>query len=65
MENRDRDKVSRSEAPSEKRDINRDVSSRRGDEESSSEPAFGENIGESEDLEPGSRHRGSRADIDH
>lgn len=55
MENRDRDKVSRNDKSTDAGEINREVASRRGKEESGSDIEFGEKIGESENLEPGSR----------
>jgi hypothetical protein len=55
MENRDRDKLSRSSGPTDAGDVNRDVSSRRGQEENISDAEFGQKIGQSEELEPNSR----------
>jgi hypothetical protein len=58
MENRDRDKVSRRDEPTEAGDINRDVTSRIGNENDDSSAEFGQKIGRSEDLnEPNERDR--------
>ena len=56
MDNRDRDKVSRnSTGPTDAGNVNRDVASRRGQEEHIEPVDFGQNIGESENLEPNTR----------
>lgn len=58
MENRDRDKVSRSTVPTEAGDINRDTSARAGNEKDDSSAEFGQKIGRAEDLgEPNERAR--------
>ena len=49
MENRDRDKVSQSESPTEAGDINRETSQKKGIEKDSS-AEFGQRIGRAEDL---------------
>lgn len=49
MENRDRDKMSRSEGPTPAGDVNRETSERKGTEKDSS-AEFGQKIGRSEDL---------------
>lgn len=54
MENRDRDKLSRSTGSSSAGKVNRDVSSRRGQEENANAD-FGQKIGQSERQEPDSR----------
>ncbi len=60
MENRDRDKLSRKSGPTSAGDVNRDVSSRRGQEKKDIPDAeFGKKIGQSENLEPKSRQSGS------
>ncbi len=61
MENRDRDKLSRKSGPTSAGDVNRDVSSRKGQEEKEdiSNADFGKKIGQSEDLEPKSRQGSS------
>jgi hypothetical protein len=51
MENRDRDKVSRSEKPTDAGDINREVASREGREKHDSGVDFGQKIGESEEFD--------------
>jgi hypothetical protein len=50
MENRDRDKVSRSTTPTEAGDVNRKTSQDLGRTQSGSSAEFGENIGRSENL---------------
>jgi hypothetical protein len=57
MENRDRDKVSRSTTPTQAGDVNRKTSQDLGRTQSGSNAEFGENIGRSENLtnEPSSR----------
>ena len=56
MENRDRDKVSRNNTgPTEAGDLNRDTSSRIGNENDDSTSEFGQNIGRSENLEEPNR----------
>lgn len=65
MENRDRDKVSQSDHPTDAGEINRDVASRRGQEEHSSDAEFGQKIGESENLEPKSNDRSGRSEGNH
>lgn len=54
MENRDRDKLSRSKESTSAGDVNRDVSSRRGEDENVNAD-FGRKIGQSERQEPDSR----------
>jgi hypothetical protein len=49
MENRDRDKLSQSEGPTEAGDINRETSQKKGKENDSSAD-FGQSIGRSEEL---------------
>ena len=59
MENRDRDKVSRSTGPTDAGDVNRETSERIGNENDDSTAEFGQNIGRSENLdEPNERARG-------
>ncbi|HEV7919315.1 MAG TPA: hypothetical protein VGR02_00845 [Thermoanaerobaculia bacterium] len=57
MENRDRDKMSRSTTPTEAGEVNRKTSQDLGRTQSGSNAEFGENIGRSENWEnePGSR----------
>ena len=57
MENRDRDKVSHNSGPTDAGDVNREVASRRGKEEHSSDAEFGQKIGEAENLEPKTSER--------
>ena len=59
MENRDRDKVSRSEEPTEAGDVNRETSERASRKDTSAE--FGQKIGRSEnpDMEPRRDRSGS------
>jgi hypothetical protein len=59
MENRDRDKLSRNTESTDAGDVNRKVSSRRGQEENISDAGFGQKIGQSERSEPSSRQSGS------
>ena len=60
MENRDRDKVSRNSTSStEAGDINRETSSRIGNERDDSDAEFGQNIGRSENLDEPSRRSGN------
>lgn len=54
MENRDRDKLSRSSSSTSAGKVNGDVSSRRGEEENV-DAEFGQKIGQSERHEPDSR----------
>ena len=58
MENRDRDKLSRNSQSTEAGDINRDVSSRKGNLEDDSTSEFGQNIGRSENLNEPNRREG-------
>ena len=62
MDNRDRDKLSRSTGPTDAGKVNRDVSERRGQEEHIAPREFGQNIGESENLEPNTRGDESQVD---
>ncbi len=62
MENRDRDKVSRSTESTEPGDINRETSWRAGKQKSGSSVDFGENIGSSENANEPSRRSGSVGD---
>jgi hypothetical protein len=59
MENRDRDKLSQSDHPTDAGDVNRETSSRIGKEKSDSEAEFGQNIGRSENLDEPSHRTGS------
>ena len=56
MENREKDKVSRNDGPTDAGDINRDAESRRGQEKHDSDVEFGHKIGKSENLESNSRN---------
>lgn len=55
MENRDRDKVSRRTSSTEAGDLNRETSSRIGNERDDSDAEFGQNIGRSENLDEPNR----------
>ena len=57
MDNRDRDKLSKSTGSTEAGDINRETSKRKGESSSDSDASFGQNIGRSEnwDQEPSRR----------
>lgn len=65
MENRDRDKVSQSNGPTDAGKVNRDVASRRGQEEHDSDAEFGQKIGEAENLEPKTEDRSGRSEGNH
>lgn len=66
MENRHRDKVSRSTGPTDAGEVNRETSERAGNENDDSTAEFGQNIGRSENLdEPnrrGNEDRGQTGD---
>src|SRR5688572_25277264 len=59
MENRDRDKVSRNTSSTEAGDLNRETSSRIGNERDDSDAEFGQNIGRSENLDEPNRRSGT------
>ena len=58
MENRDRDKLSRSRTGTEAGDVNRSTSEDLGRSKSDSSAEFGQNIGRSENLDEPSRRTG-------
>ena len=61
MDNRDRDKVSREDAPTDAGEVNREVSRRNQDD---SNVEFGENIGEAEEPVSNPR-RPDRSEMNH
>ncbi|GAC1433307.1 MAG: hypothetical protein NVSMB68_05820 [Thermoanaerobaculia bacterium] len=65
MENRDRDKVSKGDAPTDAGDVNREVESRRGQGQHGSGVGFGGKIGEGENLEPKTRDDGNTGTQNH